>query len=97
MSLYGVNKVCHLTQVDRSFRQQMRDDPAQALEGLPLTEEERAAFLAGDVAYLCKQGAHTFLMSRLPRFGSVGLTRDEYIERMRTLLTAAERQQLAGR
>jgi hypothetical protein len=86
MSLYGINKVCHLTQTDLAFREQMRTDPAGAIADFPLTDEERAAFLTGDVAKLYQLGAHGFLLSRLPRFGSLGLTRDEYIKRMRTLL-----------
>jgi len=86
MSLYGVNKVCHLTQVDLSFRELMQTDPAAAIADMPLTDEERDAFLAGDVAKLYQMGAHGFLLSRLPRFGSLGLSRDEYITRMRTLL-----------
>jgi hypothetical protein len=86
MSLYGVNKVCHLTQVDRAFRERMVTDPAGALAGLPLTEEERDAILRGDVAQLHRWGAHTFLLSRLPRFDALGLSREEYIARMRVLL-----------
>jgi hypothetical protein len=86
MSLYGVNKVCHLTQTDLHFREQMRTDPAAATAGFPLTDEEREAILTGDVAKLYQMGAHGFLLSRLPRFESLGLTRDEYIRRMRTLL-----------
>lgn len=91
MSIYAVNKVCHLTQVDRSFREAMRLNPAEAIEGFPLTAEERSALLRGDVARLYQMGAHSFLLSRLPRFGSLGLDRDSYIERMRTLLTEEER------
>lgn len=91
MSVYWINKVCHLTQVDRSFREAMRTDPEKALADFPLEEEERRAFLARDVARLYEMGAHTFLLSRLPRFGSLGLDRDGYIERMRTLLTDDER------
>jgi hypothetical protein len=91
VSVYGVNKVCHLTQVDLSFREAMRVNPAAAVESFPLTAEERSALLSGDVARLCEMGAHTFLLSRLPRFGSLGLDRDTYIQRMRTLLTDEER------
>jgi hypothetical protein len=86
MSLYGVHKACHLVQTDLAFREQMRTAPAAALAGLPLTDEEREAILIGDVATLARMGAHTFLLSRLPRFGAVGLSREEYIQRMRTLL-----------
>ena len=86
MSLYGVNKVCYLTQVDPAFRERMRTDAAGALAELPLTAEERSAILRGDVAQLRRWGAHTFLLSRLPRFDALGLSREEYIERMRVLL-----------
>ena len=88
MSLYGIHKVCHMTQVDLAFREQMRTDPADAIAGFPLTDAERRAILSGDVAALARMGAHTFLLSRLPRFESLGLSRDEYITRMQTLLDA---------
>ncbi len=85
MSLYGVHKACYLVQVDLAFREQMRSNPTAALAGLPLDDQERAAILSGDVATLARMGAHTFLLSRLPRFDSVGLSRQEYIRRMGSL------------
>jgi hypothetical protein len=87
MSAYGINKVCYLAQADLRFREQLRSDPAAALEELPLTDAERQALLAGDVAALHRMGGQDFLLSNLARFGSFGLTRDLYVERMRTLLT----------
>ena len=45
MSLYGVNKVSHLLQVDPEFRDLMATDPATALAALPLLDEERNAIL----------------------------------------------------
>jgi aromatic-ring opening dioxygenase LigAB LigA subunit len=86
MSVYGINKVCYQVQMDLNFRERLRHDPAGAIAGFPLSDEEREAFLSGDVASLYRLGAHSFLLSRLPRFDSLGLTRDEYIKRMRTLL-----------
>jgi acetyl-CoA acetyltransferase len=86
VSVYGVNKVCYLAQTDLNFREQLRRDPATAIAGFPLSDEERQALLTHDVASLYKAGAHAFLLSRLPRFGSFGLTRDEYIRSLRTLL-----------
>jgi hypothetical protein len=86
MSIYGINKVCQLAQTDLNFRELLRHDPATAIAGLPLSDDERDAILSGDVASLYQRGAHAFLLSRLPRFGSLGLTRDMYIERMRALL-----------
>ncbi len=90
MSLYGVHKVCGLVQTDLRFREQLRTNPAGALAGLPLSNEERTALLTGDVAKLARMGAHTFLLSRLPRFESLGMSRDIYIERMRANLRPGE-------
>jgi hypothetical protein len=89
MSAYGINKVCYLVQADLDFREKLRTQPAVALEGLPLSDEERKALLAGDVAALHQMGGLDFLLSNLARFGSFSLTRDLYVERMRTLLSDA--------
>jgi len=82
MSLYGVHKVCYLIETDLEFRKRMQDDPASALEPMPLTSEERRAFVEKDLGTLYRAGVHTFLLSRLPRFAAMGITRDEYIQRM---------------
>src|SRR5205823_5849824 len=95
--LYGINKVCYLVQSNLNFRELMRRDPAKALVGLPLTDEEREALMKGDVPKLYEWGAHSFLLSRLPRFESCGLTRQEYVRRMRVMLTPEERQGLEGK
>ena len=86
MSSYGINKVCYLAQADLRFREQLRSDPAAALADMPLTEAERRALLAGDVAALYRLGGLDFLLSNLARFGSFGLTRNLYVGQMRTLL-----------
>lgn len=91
MSIYGINKVSHLLQEDVSFREAMIADPVAALGDLPLTDDERTAILAGDVVSLYLEGAHTFLLSRIPRFLPDLITRDEYIARLRALLTPDER------
>jgi len=85
MSVYGVHKVLHRAQVDLDFRERLRAEPAASLDGFALTDDERAALVAGDVARLAQEGVHTFLLSRIPRFGLFGLDRDEYIRRMATL------------
>ena len=85
MSVYGIHKLLHRAQVDLDLRARLREDPRSAIEEFPLTEEERAAFLAGDVAGLARAGVHTFLLSRIPRFGLLGMDRDEYNRRMRAL------------
>ena len=85
MSLYGVHKLLHRAQVDLDFRERLRTDPAEVLAEVSLTDDERAALLAGDVATLARAGVHTFLLSRIARFRLFGLDRDEYIRRMRLL------------
>ena len=88
MSVYAVHKLLHRAQVDLEFREALRADPGGAIADWPFTDDERAALLAGDVAALAREGVHTFLLSRIPRFGLFGLDRDEYIRRMRSgLLT----------
>jgi hypothetical protein len=87
VSLYGIHKALYLVQNDLAFRERMRTDPAGALSALPLTDEERQALQTGDVATLYRMGAHTFLMSRLPRFNVPhGLTREEYQRRLSVVL-----------
>ena len=85
MSTYAVHKILHRAQVDLDFRDVVRTDPRAAIAEFALTDDERSAFLAGDVASLARGGVHTFLLSRLPRFGLLGLDRDEYNRRMRSL------------
>ena len=86
MSIYQVNKVCWRAQHDPEFRERLRQDAASTLAGLPLTDEERGALLAGDVARLHQLGAHDYLLGHLPRFQLLGLTRESYGQRMKSLL-----------
>ena len=93
MSLYGIHKTLWLVQNDLEFRERLRSQPDVALAELPLTDEERKAFLTRDMAALYRMGTHTFLMSRLPRFNAFGgLTREQYQERLRVVLDEPERQ-----
>jgi hypothetical protein len=82
VSLYGIHKALYLLQNDLAFRERLRTDPVAALADLPLDDHERRALLAGDVAELYRLGVHTFLMSRMPRFNVLGLTREEYQRRL---------------
>jgi hypothetical protein len=97
MSVYGINKVCYLAQSDLNFRERLKREPDKALVGFPLSDEERDAFLKWDMARLYQAGAHTFLLSRLPRFDSMGMTRDDYVKSMRTVLTDEERRDLESK
>jgi len=92
MSTYAVNYLCRELLRDHAFRAAMKADPAGALARHDLTEEERTALLAGDVAKLYRLGVNAFLMGYLPRFEVCGLTMPLYNERIRTCAAEAERE-----
>jgi Aromatic-ring-opening dioxygenase LigAB, LigA subunit len=83
MSVYQLNKLCHRMLRDLDFRAAMQRDPAAAIAAYDLTNEERAALLAGDVARMFEMGVHPFLLSFLTRYEIVGLTGPLYSERIR--------------
>ena len=56
MSVYAVNYLCREVLRDHAFRAAMKADPAAAFAKHDLTEEERQALLAGDVARLYRLG-----------------------------------------
>ena len=82
MSIYNVNHLLRELLRDHNFRAAMKDNPAKALQGLDITEEERKLLLAGDVAGLHRIGVNDFLMGYLPRFEICGLDPKTYGERI---------------
>jgi hypothetical protein len=84
MSVFAVNHLCRELLRDHSFRAAMKADPAKALEAKNLTQQERDALLAGDVATLYRMGVNSFLMGYLCRFEVCGLTLPVYNERIRS-------------
>lgn len=85
MSIFTVNYLCREVLRDHAFRAAMKSDPAKALAGKDLTEEEGAALLAGDVGKLYRMGANAFLMGYLPRFEVLGLNMQNYNDKMRAV------------
>lgn len=83
MSIYAVDRVSRDILHDPAFREALLADPATALAKRDLTEAERAALLAGDVASLYAMGANAYLMGNLFRFGAFGLTFPLFNCRMR--------------
>jgi hypothetical protein len=83
MSMFAVNKLCRQALHDLDFRAALKRDPEAAIAPLALTDDERAALLAGDVAWLYEQGAHPFLLALLTRWDLFGLTVHSYSERIR--------------
>jgi hypothetical protein len=84
MSIFAVNKLCRQALHDLAFREALKRDPTAAIAPLPLSEQERSALLAGDVAWLYEHGAHPFLLALLPRWDLFGLTAQSYSERIRS-------------
>jgi ethanolamine utilization microcompartment shell protein EutS len=85
MSVYQINKLCHRLLKNHAFRAAMQADVASAIADLPLTDAERAALIAGDVATLHRMGASDFLLYFLTRFEIAGLTLPVYNQRIRAL------------
>ena len=83
MSVYAVNYLCREVLRDHAFRAAMKADPAAAITRYDLTDQERSALLAGDVATLYRLGVNAFLMGYLPRFEVCGLNLPIYNERIR--------------
>lgn len=83
MTAYDLSKICYLIQFDLEFRRRILDDPQAAIEQFQLNPEERLAFLSGDVGALHALGVHPLLLLRLQRYGVVGLTQEQYMNRMR--------------
>lgn len=83
MSIYEVNYLCYRVLRHDSLRDAMRSEPQAVLDGLELTDDERAALLAGDVATLYRLGAHEYLLYNLSRAGVLGLTPALFSDRIR--------------
>jgi hypothetical protein len=84
MNVYLVHTLCRRVLYDTEFRWMILEDPSRAVGSMPFSDEERTAFLAGDVAWLHREGALAFLLLILCRFEAFGLTLPVFNRRMRT-------------
>jgi hypothetical protein len=85
MSVYAVNKLCRRVVHEPELRAALAADPEAALRAArpPLTAEEIAALLAGDVGRLSHMGCSHFLLHQLGRWQVLGLDLPTYAERIR--------------
>jgi hypothetical protein len=83
MSLYRLNKIMFLLDVDQEFLTSMRADAAATVRNMDLTDEERTAFLTGDVGKLYLMGVDMFLLDTMVRHELFGIDRAKYLERVR--------------
>ena len=88
MSLYQLNKIMYLLEVDADFLNGMKANAAAAIKDMDLTDEERAAVLRGDVGTLYLMGVNMFILDSLARHELFGITRASYLAQVRA---AAER------
>ena len=83
MSVYLVNKILYMTDNDADFRKRMRDNAKETVKSFPLSGEEIEALITGDVGALYRMGVHTFFLNHLGRYNLFGVTRENYLERIR--------------
>jgi hypothetical protein len=87
VSTYAVARICQLARRDEAFVERLRAEPEVVLDEFRLTDEERRALLAGDVAWLHDQGVHGMILASLARAGGFGLTMPLYLERVKAART----------
>lgn len=83
MSLYQLNKIMYLLEVDADFLARMKSNPASAVKDMALTEDERTAVLTGDVGKLYSMGVNIFILDSVVRHQLFGIDRQTYLERIR--------------
>jgi hypothetical protein len=83
MSLYQLNKIMYLLDVDASFLARMKANPAEAIRAMELTDDERAALLSGDVGKLYAMGVNMFMLDSIARHELFGIDRNSYLAQVR--------------
>jgi hypothetical protein len=66
VSRYDVNVLLYRLKKDRAFRERFRADPAAALTGADLTDEEREAFVRWNPRRLNELGGSLHLVLSIP-------------------------------
>lgn len=94
VSLYQLNKIMYLLEVDAEFLARMKTNPAGAIADFNLTEQERAAVLAGEVGELYLMGVNAFMLDSVARHELLGQNRESYMAKVRA---AAQRRDAGGK
>ena len=81
MSLYYVQKLLYQLNRDPHVRRRFEDDRDELLAEYPLTEEERAAIVAGDIGLLYVMGVNGQILMHYSAL--IGQQWDEYINAMK--------------
>jgi hypothetical protein len=83
MSVYQLNKIFYLLDMDEDFLARTKKDPDTSIKDFDLTDDERAAVLNGDIGQLYKWGVHTFILNSAARHEVFGVNRENYLKRVR--------------
>ena len=94
VSLYQLNKIMYLLEVDSAFLARMKSDPAGAIAGYDLTAQERTAVLDGEVGELYLMGVNAFMLDSVARHELLGQNRESYMAKIRA---AAQRRDASGK
>lgn len=83
MSVYSLNKILYLLEMDAAFRERLTSNPAETVGEFPLTPPEHEALTSGDVGELFKMGVHPLVLLALSRYQLFGVNNDNYLPRIR--------------
>jgi predicted nuclease with RNAse H fold len=83
MTIYAVHLVARRALRDEEYRSRLKEQPEKVLADADLTEAEREALLAGDVAQLYSMGAHEYALMNLARAEVLDLDIPIFSERIR--------------
>jgi len=72
MSRYAINSLLYHLKKDPVLRARFIEDPAGAIAAADLTNEERVAFLAGDMRRINELGGYLHLVMSIPKIGTHG-------------------------
>ena len=97
MSLYQLNKVLYLLDVDSAFLARMKSNPAEAVKTMELTDEERSALLRGDVGDLYLLGANLFILDSIARHELFGINRESFLAAVRAAAASRSGKDMPGR
>ncbi len=81
MSLYATQKLLYHLNRDSAVQARFRAEPVALFDGYELDQEERAAFVAGDIGKLYVLGANGQLLMHFAAL--LGMPWADYIEAMR--------------
>ncbi|MEM9599635.1 MAG: aromatic ring-opening dioxygenase subunit LigA [Pseudomonadota bacterium] len=81
MSLYGVQKILYRINRDTGLQDRFKADPDAAMDGFPLSDEERGWLRDGEIGELYIHGVNGQILMHFAAF--LGLEWNEYIDAMK--------------